>query len=349
MKSTENLFDNFPATDTTAWERAAREELQGEDPWKKLTRSYQGLSIRPLYGPNESSGIDFKLNVARESTRGPRTWFNCPRVTVNDPVEANATALEHLQQGADGIFFELNEPIRFAQLLKNIEWPFCALNFLVKGHEAAHQEAILEHLGKQKGATLGIWYGTSLKVLPAHHPSFRFAGHSIAAPGTPDEIAAALESVLRQLGPSFKSRSADVGFRIEIGTDFFVEAAKLRAIRAAWQRIVRHMEAPDSYLFIHACSPAWTQEAYQPHGNMLKATTAAMASILGGCDLLTLDAEDSTQPMMSRVARNVSHILREESHFSKVADPLAGAYLIENLTYQLTEQIWSKFQANHSA
>ncbi|MBL7845901.1 MAG: hypothetical protein JNL40_00430 [Cyclobacteriaceae bacterium] len=348
MKSTEKLFDNFTATDTTAWEKAAREELQGEDPWKKLTRSYQGFSIRPLYGPNESSGIDFKLNAALESTRGARTWYNCPRVTVNDPVEANASALEHLQQGADGIFFELNEPIRFAQLLRNIEWPFCALNFLVKDHENAHQEAILEHLGKQKGTTLGIWYGTSTNILPSH-PSFRWIGRSIASPGTADEIAAALESVVRQLGPSFKSRSADFGFRIEIGTDFFVEAAKLRAIRAAWQLILRRMEAPDSSLFIHACSPAWTQEAYQPHGNMLKATTAAMASILGGCDLLTLDAEDSTQSMMSRVARNVSHILREESHFSKVADPLSGSYLVENLTQQLTEQIWSKFQANHSA
>lgn len=339
------MFDNFPPADATAWEKAAREELQGEDPWKKLTRSHQGISIRPIYWPNESSGNDFKLNAAQGSTRGPRTWYNCPRVTVSDPAEANAAALEHLQQGADGIFFELGEPVNISRLLKNIEWPFCALNFLVKDHEAAHQEAMLEHLGKQKGPTLGIWYGASANVRPSH-PSFRFAGHTIASPGTPDEIAAAIGNVLQQLGPSFKSHVAEVGFRIDVGTDFFVEAAKLRAIRAAWRLVLRQLGAPETHLLIHACSPAWTTEAYQPHGNMLKATTAAMASVLGGCDLLTLDAEDSIHAMMLRVARNVSHILREESHFSKVADPLAGAYLVESLTQQFTEHIWNKVRSN---
>jgi methylmalonyl-CoA mutase len=49
--------------------------------------------------------------------------------------------------------------------------------------------------------------------------------------------------------------------------------------------------------------------------------------------------------MMSRIALNVSTILREESHLAKVADPVAGAYYIEALTDQLAQKTWHQFQA----
>ena len=42
---------------------------------------------------------------------------------------------------------------------------------------------------------------------------------------------------------------------------------------------------------------------------------------------------------MNRIARNVSNILREESHFNKVADTTAGSYYVENLTKQIVEKV----------
>ena len=78
---------------------------------------------------------------------------------------------------------------------------------------------------------------------------------------------------------------------------------------------------------------------------MLKSTTAAMAGILGGCDALTIEPEDRNHAMMSRIARNVSNVLREESFFSKVADPFAGSYFIEDLSKQLTEAAWTSINS----
>jgi methylmalonyl-CoA mutase len=78
---------------------------------------------------------------------------------------------------------------------------------------------------------------------------------------------------------------------------------------------------------------------------MIKATTAAMAAIAGGCDSLTITPEDESHETMSRIAINVSTILREESHISKVADPTAGSYYIDSLTHQLSEKAWEKFQS----
>jgi len=123
-----------------------------------------------------------------------------------------------------------------------------------------------------------------------------------------------------------------------------VEVCRLRSIRLAWKRALNHLNLPDTQLFIHACSPAWYPENFQPHGNMLKATNTAMAAILGGCDILTIDPEDAANDMMRRVARNIGNILREESHFNKVADPLAGAYLVDELTRQLTDELWKTIE-----
>jgi methylmalonyl-CoA mutase len=49
--------------------------------------------------------------------------------------------------------------------------------------------------------------------------------------------------------------------------------------------------------------------------------------------------------MMSRVALNVSSILREEAYLGKVSDPTAGSYFLENLVDRLAEESWKKFQA----
>jgi len=332
----DNLFDAFPATSSKAWEQAAKEELRGADPLEKLTHPLGALRMAPIYFPNRTAEENLLLEPAPDSTRGPRTWYNCPRVSVSDPIHANAEALEHLRQGADGILFELHAPVNFHDLLKQIEWPICALAFSGTGSEKDHVDGLLSFLQQQKAPVIGAWYGSLAPE--ASHSSFRFAGYSLAADATPETTASLLANALNNPG---SARAADVAVRVDIGNEFLVEVCRLRSIRLAWKRALRHLKLPDSPLFIHACSPAWHPENFQPHGNMLKATNTAMAAILGGCDILTIDPEDATNDMMRRVARNIGNILREESHFNKVADPLAGAYLVDELTRELTDELWN--------
>jgi methylmalonyl-CoA mutase len=131
---------------------------------------------------------------------------------------------------------------------------------------------------------------------------------------------------------------------VSIGTDFFVELAKLRALRLTWKKIVSDSSSAEVPIFIHARSEPWLNPSYSPHGNMLKGTTAAMAAILGGCDVLSVEPEQDDQGMMSRAARNVSNLLREESYFSKVADPVAGSYFLEELTREIADEAWKKIK-----
>ncbi len=342
VKEAENNFKAFPATGLPEWERAAKEELQGAEPWKKLTREVQGVEINPFCAPGLSTSPPFHLPPSQGTFLGPRTWYNCPLVIVRDPKQANAIALEHLEQGANGIYFELAQAVDFSALLRSITWSYCSLNFLATQDTLAIATGLERYLATTSGLTHGALFGP-LQNLPPINASFRFIGIRISSALPPIEaLADGIIAMDKVLAHSFKDRCAEAAFSVEIGTDFFLETSKLRALRAVWQILLTKRGATStSPLFIHAWSRPWTNEAYAPHGNMIKATTAAMASILGGCDVLTIDEEDPNNATMNRAARNVSNVLREESHFSRVADPLAGSYFIDDLTKQLTEKIWS--------
>lgn len=106
---------------------------------------------------------------------------------------------------------------------------------------------------------------------------------------------------------------------VEIGADFFLEIARLKTLRK---------NKPD--IFIHAYIKPFTKDAYQPHGNMISSTVRAIAAVLGGCDALTIESENDDD-LGNRIAKNVSLILREESHLSKTADPTAGSYFLDSL------------------
>ena len=79
---------------------------------------------------------------------------------------------------------------------------------------------------------------------------------------------------------------------------------------------------------------------------MISGTMGALAAVVGGCDSLTVMPENENNATMARIARNVSNILREESHLSKVADPTAGAYAVENVVNKLAIAAWTDFQHN---
>jgi methylmalonyl-CoA mutase len=133
------------------------------------------------------------------------------------------------------------------------------------------------------------------------------------------------------------------------GSNYFMEIAKLRAARILWTKIAEgyNVKPSRARINIHSISSEWNKTLYDPHVNMLRGTTEAMASILGGADLLSVLPFDHPynrgNEFSDRIARNVQIILREEVHFDQVADPASGSYYIENLTDALAEKAWNLF------
>jgi methylmalonyl-CoA mutase len=106
-------------------------------------------------------------------------------------------------------------------------------------------------------------------------------------------------------------------------------------------------QAKEAAVFIHCITTSWNKTVYDANVNMLRSTTEAMASVLGGCDSLLVKPYDACYreqgDFAERNARNVQIILKEESYFNRVVDPAAGSYYIESLTHMLVENAWSLF------
>jgi methylmalonyl-CoA mutase len=140
-----------------------------------------------------------------------------------------------------------------------------------------------------------------------------------------------------------------VAFSLAADSSFLLTIAKFKALRLLWFQVAQAYGVKSythDMLHIHARSEVWKDDSFQPHGNLLNSTTTTLASVLGGCNAVSVFAEDMDNAMMSRMARNVSNILREESHVDKVADPIAGSYAIEAMTDALAREAWKKFQSD---
>ncbi len=129
---------------------------------------------------------------------------------------------------------------------------------------------------------------------------------------------------------------------------YFIEIAKIRAFRLLWKNVLTAFEVKNSLpVQVHAKTSLRTQTEDE-HTNMIRSTTEAMSAILGGADLLTVQPADSVygEPtdFTRRVARNLQHILKQESYLNQVADPAAGSYYIETLSRKLAKKAWEKFQ-----
>jgi methylmalonyl-CoA mutase len=362
------LQENFPKTNNEHWKQTASKEIEGKDPYVELRwTTADGIDLLPYYDYESIQGLDYLENFtfapAENSFLGARQWFNTPLVTVNDEITANKISLNHLANGADGIIFSFGKRngLKLERLLENIEWPYCSLSFEVPEKNFS-DKTLRDFVSKNYTDTLALsgslfwesfpksidldFYFSSIK-------NFKPLGLKIQPSTSATEIAQALHHSVK----FFESSASDskaleffsaITFSIPCGNNFLETIAKLKVLRMLWFQIAQAYglkEFQPSHLKIHARSEPWSQQNFQPHGNMIKATSCAIASILGGCDSITIFAEDEINEMMSRVARNVSNILREESHLNKVSDPVAGSYVMENFQNELASRAWALFQS----
>ncbi len=173
---------------------------------------------------------------------------------------------------------------------------------------------------------------------------------------TTQELAFALATAVEYIramqnrGLSIDDIAPRIRFSLSVGTNFFMEIARLRAARLLWAKIVKAFGGSDESqkMSLHARTSSWNQTVYDPHVNLLRATTEAFSSAVGGCDSLHISPFDellrTPDEFSRRIARNTHTVLREESHITRTVDPAGGSWYVENLTDSVGRKAWALFQ-----
>ncbi|MBP8822825.1 MAG: methylmalonyl-CoA mutase [Flavobacteriales bacterium] len=353
----EPLFTAFSASDRSAWEQLILRELKDKDAASLDVLLPNGDRLRPYGMANDRVGQERK-DQRRGTTRTGDPWRITAVVAAPQAKKANSEVLEALLGGADAIELRTAQstmqPVLNDVLLAAIDLQ------LHKGNEQQLREVL--HMAQHQHVAPNVLSlcadfpldtdPTALRERISAYPLLRlFQISDLRKPGDgPIECmkqalaqGQALLERLTRSGWPIDDAAARIQFRLHLGDDLFLEAARIRAFRAAWAQVVQGFSpahACSVNTFIQ-CEVQYDPEPKSPYDQALRATLQGISAVLGGCDGLTIpDLPLPEGPALGRrIARNISLLLRDESFLGRVADPLGGAYIVEELTDSLIKEI----------
>ena len=140
--------------------------------------------------------------------------------------------------------------------------------------------------------------------------------------------------------------ASQLSFFFNAHNNFLEEIAKFRAARRLWAKIMRHRfgaKNPRSWtLRFHTQTAGSTLTAQQPENNVVRVALQALSAVLGGTQSLHTNSMDEALWLPTeksvRVALRTQQVIAHESGVADSIDPLAGSYLIENLTDEIERQ-----------
>ncbi|MGB5977535.1 MAG: methylmalonyl-CoA mutase family protein, partial [Cyclobacteriaceae bacterium] len=378
----------FRETTPEEWSTKAEKDLKGA-PLSGLTKtSYENIPIDPLYTsvPDNVDELYSRQYIYDGPEPGARHWTNYELIPLSSEKEANHLALKSLQNGADGIIFDLKKDadLNFSDLLRDIKPQYCHISFTGGPTTLICIKNYLKYLVSQEldaGDVRGfIKYDPFFPLLTKNQldeksfsllknimdtsstmPGFR--GLTVSGSIFHESGADTIVEIAMALGAATEmiDQLTEAGFSPEIifnnlvisvrcGREYFIEIAKLRALRFLVTKLAQGFGL-DNFtkedVYIHVNTARFDKTLFDPHTNMLRNTTEAMAAIVGGCDSLHVlpydDIFRSASSFSTRMSRNVSLILKEESYLDKVVDPAAGSYYVEHLTDKIARRSWELF------
>ena len=369
------LFDEFPEVSAKQWKQKIQYDLKGADYNDTLVwESLEGIKVKPFYHSEDmESTKTFPLPEGH-------TWQIAEGVYAGDPKKANAKALDALKKGAGSLIFTIPEPkTDFSVLLADIDLEKTPihLNFGFLDVESIKrllsmtdgQKAniflnldIIGHLAKD-----GNWYHNLekdrhflsdilIKAIKANIKCSLKVDVSMyqnSGANMVQQLAYGLahaHEYLHTFGYDtviVNDKSPGIVFDVAVGSNYFFEIAKLKALRWLWKSIAPAYDLNND-CHILAVPTKRNKTLYDYNVNMLRTTSECMSAVLGGADTvcnLPYDAiYHKDNEFGSRLARNQLLLLKEESYFDSTSTASEGAYYIESLTQQLAEKALALFK-----
>lgn len=344
--------DTWSAAD---WEREAAAVLRksrrmgDEDPddlvWEKLTRTtLDGIAVTPL-------GTAALLDGLETTGRPTRTepWDIRAQVTTNEE------ALTDLDGGVTSIW--LRGDADLAGLLTDVLLDLAPV--LLDGQDPVAFLAYAEGRELHAETNLGVPAAEATAELARTAQERNIRAFVVDATKAHDKGASDVQELAWSMavGATYLRTLADAGlsvddaaslveFRYAATDEQFATIAKLRAARRLWARVLELSNGVGD-MRLHAVTSRPMMSKYDPWVNMLRTTVAAFAAGVGGADSVTVLPFDSPlgrpDAFGRRIARNTSHLLIDEAHVAKVADPAGGSYAVEKLTDDLARAAWETF------
>ncbi|WP_298424631.1 methylmalonyl-CoA mutase subunit beta [uncultured Kordia sp.] len=360
-----NLFNEFDNVSAAQWKQKIQVDLKGADYNDTLiTATQEGIDITPFYHSENFGEIQ---SIATRTT----AWKVTQRIHITNAVASNKNIKDILTRGAESLVLVIsNEEISIETLLQDIdiqripihiEMEFLSSNYIASISAFAKEHSAKITIGVDiigQLASTGNWFEnlaqdhaqleTILQLdafqsaLTIHVDTYQNAGATMV-----QQLAYALSHANEYLNHFGSKITNKITFNVTVGSHYFFEIAKLRALRQLWSVLAKEYNLTQECIIIASPSKR-NKTLYDYNVNMLRTTTECMSAVLGGADFvynLPYDAlYHEANEFGDRISRNQLRILKDESYFDKTDNPTEGSYYIESITNQLAEKALTLFK-----
>jgi len=361
------LFNEFDPVTSKQWKQKIQFDLKGADYNDTLIwKTNEDIDVKPFYHIDE-----FKESFKTSNTKVTQ-WKICQSIFVADVKRSNKKALNAIERGAESIKFIIpNEDVSINDLIKNLDSASTALYFefqflsekfidqfseISKNENIFVQTDIIGNLAKN-----GNWFNSQQEdhtkfnsiVKKTNSISIDMSLYQNSGANMVQQLAYGISHANEYLNhfdeilSEEQKQSLKIIFNVAVGTNYFFEIAKLKALRILWETLATEYQI-NSDCHIMATPTKRNKTLYDYNTNMLRTTTECMSAILGGSNTICNLSYDSIyhkdNEFGERIARNQLLVLKHESYFDKVNNPSDGAYYIETLTKQLAEKSLELFK-----
>lgn len=358
------LFEDFNPISSKQWKQKIQFELDGADYNQTVIwNSPEDIQVKPFYHSDE-----FTKSASVQTHAS--AFKICQNIFVHDVEKSINRAINTIERGAESLRFTIhNENTNIQKLLENLplenrtvyfHLSFLSIDFVKKLDTISIQKKAVFYCNLDPIGQLardGNWFTTSdktnfetlqkisnqtnLSFLSVDLGLYQNAGANIT-----QQIAYSLAHANEYLN-YFPTSSKPIVFQISVGTNYFFEIAKLRALRMLFKLIAAEYN-PETDCHFLVTPTKRNKTIYDYNVNMLRTTTECMAAVIGGADAVANLPYDALyhkdNEFGDRIARNQLLILKHESYFDKVDNPADGSYYIESLTMQLAEKSLALFK-----
>jgi methylmalonyl-CoA mutase len=361
--SKQKLFNEFENVSSKEWKQKIQFDLKGADYNDTLVwESLEGIKVKPFYHADE---FENKININTEVT----DFKILQDIFVFDVEKSNKNAKDVLNRGAESIRFTIEDnTIDFEALMHElpqgkttyyINLRFLSLEFIQKiatfskNNNAAIflQVDPIHQLVKD-----GNWFhnlDNDFKVINELNKlqlnsniTIQASTYQNAGANMVQQLAYTLAHVNEYFN-RVPNIAKPITIEVSVGTNYFFEIAKLRALRLLFQTLATEYNH-NFDCHIIATPSKRNKTIYDYNVNMLRTTTECMSAILGGANAISNLPYDAlyhkNNEFGDRISRNQLLILKQESYFDKVNNPADGTYYIETLTSQLAEKALELFK-----
>jgi methylmalonyl-CoA mutase len=353
----ENLFSEFNIPTANDWKNQIIKDLKGEAYDQLIWKNENGFEVKPFYTKED-------INYTPEPVFTHTDWEITSKATGQTFEEKNQSLLHSLKSGATAI--ELDEYTDYYEVLKEIELNYIHATFFVEENSLIELTDYLKSNYTLEELSINLfckslstehdlskWYAaikefTSLKnikcisinALPHHNQNCN-AQYEVAL-----IFSELVEHLEFQRKNNIKVLSAPV-IKTGVNCDYFVQIAKLRAIRKIWT-IIRDEYKLGTDIYIIAETTLTNKSISDNYNNLLRTSIESMAAVAGGANEVLVNGFDvllKTNTLLSkRMSLNQQLILKHESYLDKMADIGCGSYYIESLTDSIAESSLSTFK-----